>query len=182
MPAKTKTKKSTKSKTSIAKKATSGKKTASGNKTAMKKTMAAKATSKKKAIAKPNRKKVAVKAKPAAAKRMASKPAKKQARAKAAASTAPKKKVVRKSRSVDIVPLPRERSRQRTLGRLSGDLQGLSGVSGADSESVGELVEEGNAFEAAIVSGVEAADADEGEVRTHEVPEDDVPQEYLDED
>jgi hypothetical protein len=41
------------------------------------------------------------------------------------------------------------------------------------------LLEEGNAFEAEVVKGVEdAGDADEGEVRTHEVPQDDVPGEY----
>ena len=63
----------------------------------------------------------------------------------------------------------------------SGDLQGISNFEGADSESVEELVEEGNAFEADVVAGVErAGDADEKEVRTHEVPEDDVPGEYLD--
>ena len=63
----------------------------------------------------------------------------------------------------------------------SGDLQGISNVEGADSESVEELVEEGNAFEADVVAGVErAGDAEEKEVRTHEVPEDDVPGEYLD--
>jgi len=45
------------------------------------------------------------------------------------------------------------------------------------------LLEEGNAFEADVVAGVENADdADEKEVRTHEVPEDDVPNEYLDKD
>jgi hypothetical protein len=61
-------------------------------------------------------------------------------------------------------------------------LQGLSNREAADSESVDELLEEGNAFEADAVSGVEAADdADEHEVHTHEVPEDDVPGEYLDE-
>ena len=66
-------------------------------------------------------------------------------------------------------------------GGQSGDLQGLSSVEGADSESVVELLEEGNAFEAAVVSGVENAEnADPSEVRTHEVPEDDVPEEYLD--
>jgi hypothetical protein len=66
-------------------------------------------------------------------------------------------------------------------GGQSGDLQGLSNVEGADSESVVELLEEGNAFEAAIVSGVEdAEDTDPREVRTHEVLEDDVPGEYLD--
>ena len=65
----------------------------------------------------------------------------------------------------------------------SGDLQGLSRREGADSESVDELLEEGNAFEADVVAGVESADdADEQEVHTHEVPEDDVPGEYLDED
>ena len=68
-------------------------------------------------------------------------------------------------------------------GGQSGDLQGLSNRAGADSESVDELLEEGNAFEAEIVKGVEdAPDADEGEVRTHEVPEDDVPEEYLEKD
>jgi hypothetical protein len=59
----------------------------------------------------------------------------------------------------------------------------LSSVKGADSESVGELLEEGNAFEAEAVTGVEDAEnTDEKEVRTHEVPEDDVPEEYLDKD
>lgn len=49
-----------------------------------------------------------------------------------------------------------------------------------DSESVDELVEEGNAFEAGVVMGVEdAGNADESEVHTHEVSEDDVPEEYL---
>jgi N utilization substance protein A len=65
-------------------------------------------------------------------------------------------------------------------GGQSGDTQGLSSVAEADSESVEELVEEGQFFEAAVVSGVEnAPDADVAEVRTHEVPEDDVPSEYL---
>jgi hypothetical protein len=65
----------------------------------------------------------------------------------------------------------------------SGDLQGLSDVEAADSESVDELLEEGNAFEADVVSGVERAGNDnQKEVHTHEVPEDDVPGEYLDKD
>jgi hypothetical protein len=64
----------------------------------------------------------------------------------------------------------------------SGDLQGLSNIERADSESVDELIDEGNAFEAGVVSGVEEADDEDGrEVHTHEVPEDDVPGEYLDE-
>lgn len=62
------------------------------------------------------------------------------------------------------------------------DLQGLSRAEQADSESVDELAGEGNVFEAGAVAGVEEADsADEREVHTREVPEDDVPEEYLDE-
>jgi len=68
-------------------------------------------------------------------------------------------------------------------GLQTGDLEGLSTSEQADSESVDELAEEGNFFEAGAVSGVEEADgADEREVHTHEVPEDDVPEEYLDKD
>lgn len=64
----------------------------------------------------------------------------------------------------------------------SGDIQGLSRREDEDSESVAELVEEGQDFEAEAVSGVEdAKDPDQGEVTTSEVPEDDVPPEYLDE-
>jgi len=75
----------------------------------------------------------------------------------------------------------KKRKQQTDSSTQSGDLQGLSRTEGADSESVRELVEEDNAFEAEVVSGVEAAD-DAKEVRTHEVPEDDVPEEYLDKD
>jgi hypothetical protein len=65
----------------------------------------------------------------------------------------------------------------------SGDLEGLSRTEEADSESVDELVEEGNVFEAGAVAGVEEADdQDTKEVHTHEVSEDDVPDEYLDKD
>ena len=67
--------------------------------------------------------------------------------------------------------------------RQSADLEGLSRVARADSESVDELVEEGNVFEAGAVAGVEEADdQDTREVHTHEVPEDDVPDEYLEKD
>jgi hypothetical protein len=63
----------------------------------------------------------------------------------------------------------------------SGDIQGLSRVEEVDSESVEELAEEGQDFEASAVSEVEnARDPDEGEVTTEEVPEDDVPPEYRD--
>ena len=62
-------------------------------------------------------------------------------------------------------------------GGQSGSLQGLSDIETADSESVDELIEEGNAFEAEVVKGVEDV-PDEEEVHTHELPEDDVPGEY----
>lgn len=65
----------------------------------------------------------------------------------------------------------------------SGDQQHLPDTPSADSESVEELVEEGNAFEADAVLGVEnAKDPDVSEVTTREVPEDDAPAEYLDDD
>jgi hypothetical protein len=63
----------------------------------------------------------------------------------------------------------------------SGDAQQVPDRASADSESVEELLDEGNAFEAEAVLGVEnAKDADVSEVKTREVPEDDVPAEYLD--
>jgi hypothetical protein len=91
-----------------------------------------------------------------------------------------KKQVQGKSQSVGTVAFALERLGARP-GEQSGDLQGLSNVQRADSESVDELLEQGNAFEAEVVKGVEdAGNTDEGEVRTHEVPpQDDVPGEYL---
>jgi hypothetical protein len=65
----------------------------------------------------------------------------------------------------------------------SGADQGLSRAAEADSESVEELVEEGNAFEAGVVFGVEnSKDPSVSEVITREFPEDDVPAEYLNQD
>ena len=64
-------------------------------------------------------------------------------------------------------------------GGQSGDNQGLSRKEFAGSESVEELAEEGQDYEAEVVSGVQnARDPDQGEVTTKEVPEDDVPTEY----
>lgn len=63
----------------------------------------------------------------------------------------------------------------------SGDLQGLQDIAGADSESVVELLEEGQYSEAEAVRAVENAQNAEGrELRPKEFPEDDVPLEYLD--
>ncbi|MGD0359475.1 MAG: hypothetical protein ABSC93_01310 [Bryobacteraceae bacterium] len=63
----------------------------------------------------------------------------------------------------------------------SGDTQGLPSIAEAGPESVVELVEEGQAYEAEVISGVEnAPDPDVAEVHTKQVREDDVPPEYLD--
>lgn len=65
----------------------------------------------------------------------------------------------------------------------SGADQGLPDTAEADSESVKELVDEGQYFESGVVEGVEnAPEPDVAEVRTRQVPEDDVPAEYLDQD
>lgn len=64
-------------------------------------------------------------------------------------------------------------------GGQSGDIQGISATPKADSESVRELQEEGQSYEAEAVDAVEnALDPDQGEVRTREVEENDVPEEY----
>lgn len=68
-------------------------------------------------------------------------------------------------------------------GGQAGDTQGLSSTVDVDSESVEELLEEGQSFEAQIVDGVEnAPEPDQGEVRTRQVREDDVPEEYREND
>jgi hypothetical protein len=109
--------------------------------------------------------------------------AKKQTKKKAAArAIVASKKPVRGQSQTSTRGFAREGEGASSAGQ-SGDLQGLSRLGGADSESVEELIEEGNAFEADVVTGVEkAGDNDEQEVHTHEVPEDDVPDEYLDQD
>jgi hypothetical protein len=125
---------------------------------------------------------------------------KKRAKAGRIKKTAPKKKVAGKKKAGKKKKLSKKKTRGRgkseivdTLvfepkglgprsGGQSGDLQGLSELESAGSESVGELLEEGNAFEAEVVKGVEdVSEADEEEVTTHEVPEDDVPEEYREE-
>ena len=65
----------------------------------------------------------------------------------------------------------------------SGDTQGLEDTAQANSESVEELLEEGQTLEAEATRGVEnAPDADVSEVRTRQVPTNDVPEEYLEKD
>jgi len=70
----------------------------------------------------------------------------------------------------------------RSAGQ-AGDTQGVSSRVEVASESVEELLEEGQTFEAEAVAGVEdAPDPDQAEVRTRQLPEDDVPEEYREED
>ncbi len=126
-----------------------------------------KSPAKKKAV----RKKVAVRARVTGKKKTAAKP-----------RPASKKRVRAKSKPVELSVVRSQETRSRAGGQ-SGDLQGLSDIRSADSESVDELLEEGNAFEADVVKGVEeAGNEPEREVHTHEVLEDDVPEEYLDKD
>lgn len=63
----------------------------------------------------------------------------------------------------------------------SGDIQGLPDTPEAEDESVEELAEEGNAYEAAIVAGVENSPRpDESEMKTHdERPTNEIPPKYL---
>jgi hypothetical protein len=143
--------------------------------------------SKKRTAARP--KKSAARRKPAP--RAKARPDKKVAVKKVAAKKSSRKKTTRPaatrrtgSRAGSTVgTLATTRGLGPEAGGQSGDTEGLSRAELADSESVEELLEEGQAFEAGVVSGVEnAPDADKGGVRTRQVPEDDVPQEYLDED
>jgi hypothetical protein len=105
----------------------------------------------------------------------------------ARARTAPRREAAdsdtdfRANQEVEIVR-PKGRSRVARAGAGSGDLQGISSVEEADSESEDELLEEGQSFEAGIIGGVERAGDEESEVVTHEVLEDDVPLEYDDQD
>lgn len=70
-----------------------------------------------------------------------------------------------------------------TSGDHAGDDQGLPNIPEADSESVKELVDEGQPFEASVVDGVEGTlEPEASEVRTRQVSEDDVPPEYLEQD
>jgi hypothetical protein len=134
----------------------------------------------------PRKKKIAAKKKPALKKKSA--PKKKAAAKKK--SPAKKKPIALKKTAgggqgelTNPVGLWDRRGLGSASGGQSGDTQGLSEKEDVDSESVEELAEEGQDFEAEAVSGVEnAKDPDQSEVTTKEVPEDDVPLEYQDPD
>jgi hypothetical protein len=83
--------------------------------------------------------------------------------------------------NLDDLERPMARGLGPDAGGQSGDTEGLSRAELSGPESVEELIEEGQAYEAEVIDGIEnVPDADRGEVRTRQVPEDDVPQEYLD--
>jgi hypothetical protein len=138
------------------------------------------------------KKKPVKKAKKKAAPHKAKKPAKKQVKKqvkKAKSAPKPARKKASKKKTATKPPRGKANSAELTgyqrkglgssTGGQSGDIQGISGRSGVDSESVTELLEEGQTLEAEAVSGVEnAADPDVSEVVTHQFPEDDVPEEY----
>ncbi|MEI9973940.1 MAG: hypothetical protein WDO73_18940 [Ignavibacteriota bacterium] len=90
-----------------------------------------------------------------------------------------KQQINKDARTYAIVPNGEESNQTDSAGQ-SGDTQGLSDVAEAGSESVMELVEEGQNFEAEAIGGVEdAPDADMAEVHTRQFAENDVPWEYL---
>jgi hypothetical protein len=150
------------------------------NKAKTKKKVAGKKIAKKKAAKKTTASKAIAKNKPD---KMNLSSAKKRTAKTGSVKKPPVERRVRgKAEIVDGVEIE-VRGRGAKFAGQSGDLQGLSDIEGADSESVSELLEEGQSYEAEVVHGVESAkDADQGEVRTHEVPEDDVPEEYRERD
>lgn len=125
--------------------------------------------------------------KPAAANKVRTKTASKaKASNKKKANKAKSKPARRKQRgrsnAAELVSYEPRGLGARSAGQ-SGDTQGLAGGADVDSESVEELLQEGQSFEAEIVDGVEnAPEPDQGAVRTREVEEDDVPEEYRDKD
>jgi hypothetical protein len=151
---------------------------------------------------KPLRKKIVSRKKPTGKKSSAKKktPAKKPVKKSSAAKTTVTRRLIAKKKTAKKKPAARKSRRGREAvanpitprgrrglgaasGGQSGDTQGLSRRSYDDSESVEELMEEGQYMEAEAVSGVEnAPDADQGGVRTRQFPEEDVPEEYKDED
>jgi hypothetical protein len=93
-----------------------------------------------------------------------------------------KKRILERGSSADVVAYETRGLGANSAGQ-SGDTQGLPEVPVGDSESVEELLEEGQTYEAEVLDGVESArDADKSEVKTREVPEDDVPEEYREKD
>jgi hypothetical protein len=86
----------------------------------------------------------------------------------------------KKSKPVEpVTPVPVDPSPDTgsAAGGQAGDLQGLPGDEDVQNESVRELVEEGQFFEASIVDAVE--NAPPGPLKPRKIREDDIPPEYL---
>ena len=179
-------------------------KKSSGRKSSSKKSSAKRSAGRRrKPIMRHSREGVKARSRKRAAKRGAAKPRRKAAPKRAAESTAKRSPKVRAKQPAKTSgaatgasrsrgPRPWEtdpslapRSGSRGIGGAaagqSGDLEEIPRDEDVDSESVEELLEEGQAFEAGVVEGVEEADEEDDEIRTREVPMDDVPDEYLDE-
>ena len=74
-------------------------------------------------------------------------------------SETPRRAQISRGPDVNRVGIVAESEPERSLeAGQAGDLEGLSAVEDADSESVQELAEEGQDFEAGIVEGVERAE------------------------
>lgn len=137
----------------------------------------------------------------ATGKRSRSKKSKSSTKVKGKKKAAPRKKAARAKRPLRARSAPNRARRPRAragigememtlparrgtgpgAGGQSGDIEELPDTASADSESVEELAAEGQDFEAEIVDAVEGApDPDESEVKTREVPDNDVPGEYED--
>lgn len=99
------------------------------------------------------------------------KAAKKKSAGRGRASRTPKrrraKRRLRGPSSVEFPALPVKGGLGAQAAGQSGDIEGLSRSESADSESVVELTEEGQDYEAEVISGVEQArDPDQGRVQT----------------
>jgi hypothetical protein len=109
------------------------------------------------------------------------KPAKAKARNRRGGKKSKRQRTIRGRASAGTLVAYEQRGLGARSGGQSGDTQGLPSSPRVDSESVEELMEEGQSFEAEVLNGIERVpDPDEGEVQTEEVPEDDVPEEYRD--
>jgi len=111
------------------------------------------------------------------------KPAAKGNRKKHATKPKPRRRTQRGRANAAALVAYEQRGLGARSGGQSGDTQGLAANTSADSQSVEELLEEGQSFEAEVLNGVEnAPDPDQSEVHTREVSEEDVPEEYREKD
>jgi len=110
-----------------------------------------------------------------------SKPVKARATNRKRAKKLKRRRTIRGRAAAGTLVAYEQRGLGARSGGQSGDTQGLPGSPRVDSESVEELMEEGQSFEAEVLNGIERVpDPDESEIETEEVPEDDVPEEYRD--